>query len=141
MQDVFIVVHRRLPEFELRASVRTWLFAIIRRVASDYRRRARRKGIGDELPAEIPDTVSDSPRATVEKRQARALLTSFLQELHEPKRVVFMLVEIEQMSVPEVAETLELNINTVYSRLRAARRDFERAVRRQHARSDREVAL
>lgn len=140
VQDVFIVVHRRLAEFQPQASLRSWLFAIIRRVASDYRRRARRKGLGDELPAEVPDTAAETPRASAEKRQALALLLTFLQQLPEPKREVFLLVEIEQMTVPQVAETLSLNTNTVYSRLRAARREFERAIRRQHARQGREGA-
>jgi RNA polymerase sigma-70 factor, ECF subfamily len=54
---------------------------------------------------------------------------SILETMDEDKRVVFALVELEQLSVPEVARMLDLNLNTTYSRLRLARHAFEIAVR------------
>jgi RNA polymerase sigma-70 factor (ECF subfamily) len=64
------------------------------------------------------------------------VLQRLLDELDEEKRVVFVLVEIEQMSCPEVAEAISANINTVYSRLRAARKDFDAALARYRAQQE-----
>lgn len=127
VQDVFVVVHRRLSEWEGRAAITTWLFAIARRVASAYRRRAvtsnRSEALHDEHVAHT-DTFADMSRA-----QAAATVLEILQQLDDDKRIVFALVELEQLSVPEVAQMLDLNLNTAYSRLRLARRAFELAVR------------
>lgn len=128
VQDVFLVVHRRLSEWEGRAAMTTWLFAIARRVAAAHRRRAggdRTEALVDE-PAGHADTFAAMSRA-----QAAATVFGILQQLDEDKRIVFALVELEQLSVPEVARMLDLNLNTAYSRLRLARHAFELAVRAQ----------
>jgi RNA polymerase sigma-70 factor (ECF subfamily) len=122
-QDVFVVVHRRLPEFEGRAAVTTWLFAIARRVAGTYRRKRTTDPLADE-PVGTADTFAALSRA-----EATATVLGILDHMDEDKRIVFALVELEQMSVPEVARVLELNLNTAYSRLRLARQAFETAVR------------
>jgi RNA polymerase sigma-70 factor (ECF subfamily) len=125
-QDVFVVVHRRLPEFEGRAAITTWLFAIARRVASAHRRKApdaRTEPLADD-PVGASDTFAAFSRA-----QAAATVLSILDTLDEDKRTVFALVELEQLSVPEVARMLDINLNTAYSRLRLARVAFETAVR------------
>lgn len=132
VQDVFVVVHRKLPDFEGRSTLRTWLFSITRRVARDFRRRAERKDRG-KVPAEGLVAAGDGPRAEAERNQAREVLQSILAELGEDKREVFVLAELEQMTAPEIAEATDSNVNTVYSRLRAARRLFEAAVVRHHA--------
>jgi RNA polymerase sigma-70 factor (ECF subfamily) len=124
VQDVFIVVHRRLPEWEGRAQITTWLFAIARRVAQAQRRKDGRTDPLDEEPAGPADTFAALSRA-----QAAATVMAILDTMDEDKRVVFALVELEQLSVPEVARMLELNLNTAYSRLRLARHAFELAVR------------
>jgi RNA polymerase sigma-70 factor (ECF subfamily) len=123
-QDVFVVVHRRLPEFEGRAAITTWLFAIARRVASSHRRKQGRTEALDEEPAGAADTFAAFSRA-----QAAATVMQILDTMDEDKRIVFALVELEQLSVPEVARLLDLNLNTAYSRLRLARHAFEQAVR------------
>ena len=123
-QDVFVVVHRRLPEFEGRAAITTWLFAIARRVAQAHRRKDGRTDPLEEEPAGGADTFAAFSRA-----QAAATVMSILDTMDEDKRMVFALVELEQLSVPEVARMLELNLNTAYSRLRLARHAFELAVR------------
>jgi RNA polymerase sigma-70 factor, ECF subfamily len=124
-QEVFVVVHRRLAEWQGRAAITTWLFAIARRVASAQRRRGDRRTetLVDE-PAGDADTFADMSRA-----QAAATVMRILEQMDEDKRIVFALVELEQLSVPEVARILELNLNTAYSRLRLARQAFELAVR------------
>jgi RNA polymerase sigma-70 factor (ECF subfamily) len=125
-QDVFVVVHRRLAEFEGRAAITTWLFEIARRVAGAHRRKDRSTQydpLDDEL-AGGSDTFAAFSRA-----QAAATVLSILDTLDEDKRIVFALVELEQLSVPDVARMLDLNLNTAYSRLRLARQAFEAAVR------------
>lgn len=127
-QDVFVVVHRRLAEFEGRAAITTWLFAIARRVAGTHRRRAgrdtRTEPIADDDFAATTDTFAALSRA-----QAVATVLAILDTMDEDKRMVFALVELEQLSVPEVAKLLDLNLNTTYSRLRIARQHFETRVR------------
>lgn len=126
VQDVFVVVHRRLPEWEGRAQLTTWLFAIARRVASAQRRKAgsaRTEPMVDE-PAGGDDTF-----AAIQRAQAAATVTAILDRMDEDKRIVFALVELEQLTVPEVARVLSINLNTAYSRLRLARAAFEQAVK------------
>ena len=68
------------------------------------------------------------------EREAVRTLHTILDELDDEKREVFVLAELEQMTVPEIADAVEANVNTVYSRLRAARREFDQAVLRHRAR-------
>jgi RNA polymerase sigma-70 factor (ECF subfamily) len=130
-QEVFVVVHRKLGEFEGRSSMRTWLYGICVRTASDYRKRAR---IRHEVTTdEPPEQTASAPQVEdVARRQARALLDRILAELDEDKRAVFVLYEIEQVTMAEVAEAVGCPLQTAYSRLHAARRDVEAAVARIH---------
>ena len=145
VQDIFIVVHRRLGEFEARSSLKTWIFGIALRVVRDHRRTLRRKRLdaGARADETDPDTIADAPERGPHESMAKAeavhLLHQLLDELEDEKREVFVLAELEQLSAPEIAEALELNVNTVYSRLRAARQSFDQAVARHHAREQRRV--
>lgn len=127
-QDVFVVVHRRLPEFEGRSTIATWLFAIARRVASSHRRSTGRDASRTEPLADDPAGTADT-FAALSRAQAAATVSQILDTMDDDKRIVFALVELEQLSVPEVARMLDLNLNTTYSRLRLARHAFELAVR------------
>jgi RNA polymerase sigma-70 factor (ECF subfamily) len=133
VQDVFVVVHRRLGDFEGRSSIKTWLYGITRRVAKDHRRRADRKEKG-LVPAENLTSMEGDPREQAARAEAIATLREILDTLDAPKREVFVLAEMEQMTAPEIAEALAVNLNTVYSRLRAARAAFEKGVERHLAR-------
>lgn len=135
VQEVFLVVHRRLAEFEGRSALKTWLFGITRRVVGGYRRSARRKPTESLGERELP--ASDNPEQRCAALQGQALLHALLDELDTDKREVFVLSELEEMSGPEIAQALELNLNTMHARLRAARRDFEQALARHNARSRR----
>jgi RNA polymerase sigma-70 factor (ECF subfamily) len=123
VQEVFVIVHRRLHEFEGRAALTTWLFAIARRIALAQRRRGGRT----EPLADDPEGNADT-FAAVSRAEAAALVGSILDTMAEEKRIVFALVELEQLSVPEVARVLDINLNTAYSRLRLARKHFEHAL-------------
>jgi RNA polymerase sigma-70 factor (ECF subfamily) len=128
-QEVFVVVHRKLAEFEGRSSLRTWLYGICVRTTSDYRKRARMK---HEVVTEEPPE-QQAPAAQHEQlamRQARALLDRILDELDEDKRAVFVLYEIEQLTMNEVAQAVGCPLQTAYSRLHAARRQVEESVKR-----------
>jgi len=127
VQDVFVVVHRRLPEWEGRAAITTWLFAIARRIASGVRRR----GTDRTEPLEVDPAGATDTFAAMARAQAAATVMGILEQMDEDKRIVFALVELEHMSVPDVARTLDIKLNTAYSRLRLARAAFELAVRTQ----------
>jgi RNA polymerase sigma-70 factor (ECF subfamily) len=119
-QEVFVVVHRKLPGFEGRSSLRTWLYAICLRTASDHRRRAhvRREHVTDRSP----ERACSAPQpAELERRQARAMLDAALDTLPEDKRAVFVLYEVEGLTMPEVAEAVGCPLQTAYSRLYSAR--------------------
>lgn len=135
VQEVFVVVHRQLDGFEGRSSLKTWLFGITRRVCADHRRAARRRGSQEPLQEEGVRAPEDGPVESLARAEAVHLLYRLLETLEASKREVFVLVELEQMTVPEAAEALGVGVNTAYSRLRLARRDFERALRRQRSRA------
>ncbi|MDI1480083.1 RNA polymerase sigma factor [Polyangium sp. y55x31] len=136
LQDVFLVVHRRLPTFEGRSKVSTWIFGICFRVAGDRRKAARvaaRRDGGDELLLDAPDERADVA-AEAERRQGLAQLEALLDELPLDQRAVFTLFELEGMTGEDIAQTLELPLGTVYSRLRLAREAFRRGAARSQAR-------
>jgi RNA polymerase sigma-70 factor (ECF subfamily) len=122
-QDVFIVFLRRRAEFRRDSSYRTWLFGIGSNVAHQYRRKAQRQAqtapVSDSQHAPHP-----SPLEQASSSEALRVIDGFLASLDESKRDVFILAELEQMSAPEIAEALGVKLNTVYSRLRAARLAF-----------------
>jgi len=137
VQEVFVVAHRKLPGFEGRAQVKTWLFKILLHVVRHYvRTQARKPGHRPaSLAAEVEDPRdgrADGPAEAVERADAVRVLDGILACLGAEKREVFVLAEIEQLSVVEIAQVLGANLNTIYSRLRAARQEFERAVARFH---------
>jgi RNA polymerase sigma-70 factor (ECF subfamily) len=145
VQDVFLIVHRRLADFRPDAPIKHWLFRITSRVARDHRRSRRRKdpkqhGLTPIAPdEEIVDVEQKSPVESAERSAAARLIRDLLQELEETKREVFILADLEQMTAPEIAEVLEIPLNTVYSRLRRARSDFESALTRHRARENGET--
>ncbi len=138
-QEVFIVVYRQLAEFEGRATIKTWLFSITFRVSKEWLRRSRRSR-SEELPTEVRDDRVPGPFEGAVRNQAVAMLHEVLSTLHPDKRAAFILGELEQMSVPEIAAALGANVNTIASRLRAARREFDAAVERRAARQPRRPA-
>jgi RNA polymerase sigma-70 factor, ECF subfamily len=135
VQEVFLVAHRRLSEFEGRAQLKTWLFKILVHVVRHHFRTQQRKpghrapDSADDL-ADLATTTATGPVEALERAEAVRILDRLLARLDEDKREVFVLAEIEDLSVVEIADVLGVNLNTVYSRLRTARQMFERALAR-----------
>jgi RNA polymerase sigma-70 factor (ECF subfamily) len=133
LQDVFLVVQRRLPEFDGGAELRTWLYAIALRIARKYRERARREPASLEAAREQTPELPGAAESSGEPALARerlALARQALSALDDEKREVFVLARIEEMSAPEIASVIGVPVNTVYSRLRAARLAFEAEITR-----------
>lgn len=122
-QDTFVVLHRKLADLRADASPKAFLFGIAFRVARDYRRSARRKTT--PLDAEAQLSGERGPFERTAEVQAAEVLDRFLDTLDDDKRAVFVLAELEGLTVPEITELVDANLNTVYSRLRAARARFE----------------
>jgi RNA polymerase sigma-70 factor (ECF subfamily) len=141
LQEVFIVVHRRLDESRSPEQIKRWLFVIAMGVASNYRRAAGRKRPERSAAGIDPDTLAsrltDDPFEQLAHAQQVHLFYRLLETLDDDKRAVFVLAELEQVSVAEIAETLSVNVNTAHARLRAARRLFGEALSRHRAREER----
>jgi len=135
VQEVFLVVHKRLAAFEPRGSLRGWLYGIVRLVVMRQRRTRKRKpSHAGQREATDVDAFGDSsaldPQELAERAEAVEMLGRVLGELDDDKREVFVLAELEQMTLAEISEAIGTNANTVASRLRAGRRLFEEAVAR-----------
>ena len=127
--DVFLVVHRRLDSFDRTRPLRPWLFGIAYRVTAAYRRsRARR-----EYPTEeINETAHDAPSAEENLRaaQARHVLLQALEQVALERRAILIMHDIDEQPMRVITETLNIPLFTGYSRLRLARKELARAVRR-----------
>jgi RNA polymerase sigma-70 factor (ECF subfamily) len=136
VQDVFIVIHARLCTLQNPEALRSWIYGIVRRTVSDYRRSRRsRDAAGARYTAEQKSTgfSRPSPLDMAERNADLERLESILAEIDEPKREVFVMVEALGMTVPEVVQALEIPLNTAYSRLRLARKLFDEVLARREA--------
>lgn len=131
-QEVFLVVYRRLPEFKGHSSLKTWLFGIAYNVAQHVIRSAARRAAERGSPA--PPAHVATPQEELLQAESVRLLYRVLDDLEPDKRSVLVMAELEHMTAPEIVQATGLPLNTVYSRLRLARRDFEAALRRHQAR-------
>ena len=127
-QDVFVTVHRKLDSFQGRSSLKTWLYGICLRTASDHRRRAyvRREQPVSEPPARTADATQFDE---VARRELGVQLIALLDALDDDKRAVFVLHEVEELSMKEIAEIIGCPLQTAYSRLHAARKLLISALR------------
>jgi len=143
VQDVFLVVHRRLADYDGQTPVKYWILGIVTRVVADHRRTYWRKEARcvppavDKDGAETQPSLGPAPLEQAEQAEALRLVSSLLDELDREKREVLVLAQFEEMSAVEIAECLSLNVNTVYGRLRAARAAFDAAYARHRARTAR----
>ncbi len=132
-QEVFMVVHQRGGDFEGRSRITTWLFGICLRVMAAHRRRAwvRRERATGSLPEGQAD---GSPDASFEHAEAQARLREILDVMDLDRRAVFVMAVIEEMPADEIATIVGAPLGTVYSRLHAARKQFDETLRRLEAR-------
>jgi RNA polymerase sigma-70 factor (ECF subfamily) len=127
-QDVFLVAHRRLGDFEGRSSESTWLVGIALRVAHQHRRRGVRSPLQEPAQLELVASDARGPDGEMEAARARDTLYALLQQLSEPLRDAFVLLELEELSGREAALWLGVPENTVYSRLRLAKERMRTAL-------------
>jgi RNA polymerase sigma-70 factor (ECF subfamily) len=135
VQEVFVVVHRKLARFEGRSSMKTWLYGIALRVARVHRVRARRARPAEAVdPDEVHAPEATHPDERAQAAEAARVVRALLDTMDDDQREVFVLAELEQLSAPEIAQILGVKLNTVYSRLRLGRAAFAEAAARHRAR-------
>ena len=133
VQDVFMVVHRRLSEFDGLGSIKTWLFQITYRTACSHRRKLRRAHEHEPFDDKLQSSVR-TPAEEAESRETLSLVADLLGGLDDDKRAVLVLADIEEMTAPEIAVVTGTPLNTVYTRLRRARGELTHALRARKAR-------
>jgi len=133
VQEVFLVAHRRLADFEGRAQMTTWLYGIAVRVVAKDRRlawlKALRRRLSLDDAAHVP--APDDTAAATHRREAERTVYGALDGMSEKRRTVLILYELEGLSGDEIAKTLGIPLKTVWTRLHYARRDFRDRVARQ----------
>ena len=129
-QKVFLTAYLKLPQFEGRSQLSTWLWGICRRVASGYRRSGAVRNEVATDPASLEISAEQQGAVTGEQDSTREMVDGILSKLSEPQRVVFTLFEVDELDGREIATLLNISIGTVRSRLRYARKLFRREVRR-----------
>ena len=134
VHDIFVTLYHTRARVDRRRALRPWIFGITARKLSDYRRQARfRREVAAR--AREPADPAPLPPELVDQRRKRALVLAALEELPYPQRVIFVMVELQGHSVVEASRALEEKENTLYSRLRLARKAFATAAKRQLASS------
>jgi RNA polymerase sigma-70 factor (ECF subfamily) len=127
-QEVFLTATRKLAEFEGRSSLRTWLYGICRNLAADAR---RRQAQAPELMGELPESILlPAQEGALWAKRAHAQLVRALGTLADERRLVFILFEIEQLTMEEIAEATGAPRRTCYARLEAAREHVRAELRR-----------
>ncbi|MBN1609442.1 MAG: sigma-70 family RNA polymerase sigma factor [Polyangiaceae bacterium] len=132
MQEVLLVVHRRLRTYDGSSKLTTWLFGICLRVAGGIRRSRRRRR---EAPMESEEhrivlVDENHPERLMTRRDAQRRLDTALDSLGPERRALLILFEIEGLPCAQIAELLGVPVGTVHSRLAVARAQFQRALSR-----------
>jgi RNA polymerase sigma factor (sigma-70 family) len=126
VQDVFMTAHRRRADFEVGRPEKGWLFGIARGVARNHRRKVRKRP--PALPPSSAGPEHTEPDSQLHVSREVELVKQFLAKLSAKHRDVFVLAHVHGMTAPEIASTVGIKLNTVYSRLRVARQRFEKSV-------------
>ena len=131
VHEVFLRVHLHLGEYDRSRPIRPWLFGFAYRVALEHRREGRRRPI--TAPVEPADTTPPADEL-VARAEDRQLVLDALAALELERCAVFVMFEVDEVPMNEIARTFGIPVNTGYSRLRLAREDFAAAVKRLKAR-------
>jgi RNA polymerase sigma-70 factor (ECF subfamily) len=138
-QEVFWVAARRLSDIRPGCG-HTFLYGVALRVASGMRRSSVRSSRAltslDEVSA--PTCPRPDPEQRLENRQAREVLDHVLDQMSPALRSVFVLFELEDVPIKDIAEIHEIPVGTVSSRLRRARAEFSEVCKRVQAIARRE---
>ena len=140
VQDVFVVVHRRLDDFD-GTNLAGWLYQIARRRVRDFRRLLWVKNLvtrRSPLPEGLV-LVGPSPIEDLETKEKRLLLETLLAKLNESERAALVLFEVEGYSGQQIAAIQEVPINTVWARIHKARRKLQQSLERIELRETRRV--
>lgn len=130
VQEVFVVMHAILPDYDPSRPIWPWIFGVLYRVAASHRRKVAREILDDgALTGERADSSQNLDEA-MRKGEDRQLVLEALQHVELSRRAVFVMADIDDVPVPEIARGLGIALNTAYSRLRLAREDFREAASR-----------
>jgi len=141
VQEIFMLIHSRVGTLRQPGSLRSWIYGIVRRRASEHRRSRRVSRTSSEgfvLHQRLDRAPPSTPLDVAELSDRAKLLFTLLGEIEWWQREVFILAELDEMTAPEIAEALRIPLNTVYSRLRTARIAFE-AARKAHEQREKKV--
>jgi len=139
VQEIFMVIHSKIQTLRQPQSLRSWIYGIARRTVSDHHRSRRTRDashVALSKQADLGTIAPPTPQDLALQNDQVKLLWSLLEEIGWPKREVFMLAELDEMTAPEIAQALDIPLNTAYSRLRAARQAFEEGLARRAARRE-----
>lgn len=130
--DTFLMAWKRFDTFDRKRPSRLWLYGIAFRLASDFRslKRHSSEAADDDALSTAADPSGSGPYERLEAKQASDLVQAALEDLSLDQRTVFVLHELEERPIPEVAELMQTPVPTAYARLRTARQRFAAAVRR-----------
>jgi RNA polymerase sigma-70 factor (ECF subfamily) len=126
-QDVFVALRRAWHNYDPGRPIRPYLFGIAFRIASTHQRKRRREmSLGPADPVDL----GPNPHELLQSKQARAVVLAALEQIALPRRAVLVMFDLDDVPMIDVAAALEIPLFTAYSRLRKARRELERVVRR-----------
>jgi RNA polymerase sigma-70 factor (ECF subfamily) len=137
VQEVFLVVNKRLSEFRPDARFSSWLFEVTRKIVANHRRRQRwRFWQNDDVLARMPSPLGD-PVAEIERQQSVARFYAALDRLPDKYRTVIVLYELEGLSAEAIAELRNLKLGTVRVHLSRAREQlvaqYQRLLKREES--------
>lgn len=130
VQEVFVVMNGILPGYDPTRPMWPWIFGVVYRIAASHRRKASREVLDDGAITDQKIDSSANLDEAMRKGEDRQLVLQALEQVDLHRRAVFVMADIDEVSVPEIAEALGIGVNTAYSRLRLARRDFRDAATR-----------
>lgn len=130
-QDVFVVVHRKLDGLRDPEKLRSWIYSICRRVVAHQRRRHRVRSAIRELLGRNHDSYVATPEVLTQQQQLEQRLYEALDRLSPKRREALILFALEGMNGKQIADLLQIPLNTVWTRLYAARRDLLHQLKRE----------
>ena len=122
-QDVFLSIHRNLKKFQFRAAFKTWIYRITTNIAINaYRKRSKERARNVAFDETIdPEHHAGTGEEKFERDHNEALVQSIMEILPADQRMCLALKEIEGMKYEEIAEVLNIKLNTVRTRIKRAR--------------------